>query len=45
MSEGSKSEVSDIKQQNSYRYWVTENNKSRELPEEHRPKKIEIVKP
>jgi hypothetical protein len=26
---------------NSYTYWVSDNNKSRELPEEHRPKKIE----
>ena len=25
----------------SYTYWVDEKNKSRELPEEHRPKKID----
>ena len=27
---------------NSYTYWVDSNNKSRDLPEQHRPKKVEV---
>ena len=30
-----------IKKEHSYTYWVGEDNKSRELPEEHRPKKVD----
>jgi hypothetical protein len=29
-----------IKKEHSYTYWVDEKNRSRDLPEEHRPKKI-----
>ena len=29
------------KKEHSYTYWVDEKNKSRDLPEEHKPKKIE----
>ena len=29
------------KKEASYTYWVDDKNKSRDLPEEHRPKKIE----
>lgn len=31
----------DLKKQHSYTYWVDDKNKSRELPEQHRPKKID----
>lgn len=31
----------NIKKEHTYTYWVDEKNKSRELPEEHKPKKIE----
>ena len=36
-----KSEALPIKKEHSYTYWVDEKNKSRELPEAHRPKKID----
>lgn len=29
-----------LKKEHSYTYWVDSKNKSRDLPEEHRPKKI-----
>lgn len=30
-----------MKKENSYTYWVGDNNKSRDLPPEHQPKKID----
>jgi len=33
--------TTNIKKEHSYTYWVDEKNKSRDLPEEHKPKKIE----
>ena len=40
MSDETKPKVEGEKKLNSYTYWVDEKNKSRDLPEEHRPKKI-----
>lgn len=41
MSEEVKTSAPEIKKEHSYTYWVDPNNKGKELPEEHRPKKVD----
>lgn len=41
MSEEVKTSAPEIKKENSYTYWIDPNNKGKELPEEHRPKKVD----
>ena len=41
MSEEVKTSAPEIKKEISYTYWVDPNNKGKELPEEHRPKKVD----
>lgn len=44
-SKQTKSTAGQIKKTASYTYWVDEKNKSRELPPEQRPQKIDPPKP
>lgn len=41
MSEEVKTSAPEIKKEHSYTYWVDPNNKGKELPAEHRPKKVD----